>query len=50
MMDRQVGQLVRLIDDLLDVSRISRGKLELRSERRRARDRHRPGASRRAAR
>jgi PAS domain S-box-containing protein len=30
MMDRQLGQLVRLIDDLLDVSRISRGKLELR--------------------
>ncbi|HVX13982.1 MAG TPA: ATP-binding protein [Pirellulales bacterium] len=32
-MDRQVGQMVRLIDDLLDVSRISRGKLELRKER-----------------
>ncbi|CDS55324.1 Signal transduction histidine kinase [Polaromonas sp. CG9_12] len=30
MMDRQVGQMVRLVDDLLDVSRISRGKIELR--------------------
>jgi signal transduction histidine kinase/ActR/RegA family two-component response regulator len=33
MMDRQITQLTRLIDDLLDVSRIDRGKLELRSER-----------------
>jgi PAS domain S-box-containing protein len=33
MMDRQVSQMVRLIDDLLDLSRISRGKIELRSER-----------------
>jgi signal transduction histidine kinase/ActR/RegA family two-component response regulator len=33
MMDRQIVQLTRLIDDLLDVSRIDRGKLELRSER-----------------
>ncbi|MGH8571177.1 MAG: four helix bundle protein, partial [Gammaproteobacteria bacterium] len=33
MMERQVGQLVRLVDDLLDVSRISRGKIELRRER-----------------
>lgn len=33
MMERQVGQLVRLVDDLLDVSRISRGKIELRKER-----------------
>lgn len=32
-MERQVGQMVRLIDDLLDVSRIARGKLELRRER-----------------
>jgi CheY-like chemotaxis protein/two-component sensor histidine kinase len=32
MMDRQVKQLKRLIDDLLDVSRISRGKIELRRE------------------
>ena len=28
--ESQVGQLVRLVDDLLDVSRISRGKIELR--------------------
>jgi signal transduction histidine kinase len=33
MMERQVAQLVRLIDDLLDVSRIDRGKLEIRPER-----------------
>lgn len=32
MMERQLGQMVRLIDDLLDVSRISRNKLELRRE------------------
>jgi signal transduction histidine kinase len=32
-MDRQLGHLVRLIDDLLDVSRISRGHLELKPER-----------------
>ncbi len=32
LMDRQVGQLKRLIDDLLDVSRISRGKIELRRD------------------
>jgi CheY-like chemotaxis protein/anti-sigma regulatory factor (Ser/Thr protein kinase) len=30
MMDRQLAHMVRLIDDLLDVSRISRNKLELR--------------------
>ncbi len=29
-MERQVGQMVRLIDDLIDVSRVSRGKIELR--------------------
>ncbi|MGH8468864.1 MAG: ATP-binding protein [Gammaproteobacteria bacterium] len=29
MLERQVGQMVRLVDDLLDVSRISRGKIEL---------------------
>ena len=30
MMDRQLVHLVRLIDDLLDVSRVSQGKIELR--------------------
>jgi PAS domain S-box-containing protein len=33
MMERQVGQMVRLIDDLIDVSRISRGKIDLRRQR-----------------
>jgi PAS domain S-box-containing protein len=33
MMERQVDHLVRLVDDLLEVSRISRGKIELRRER-----------------
>ena len=33
MMERQVEQMVRLVDDLLDVSRISRDKLELRKAR-----------------
>jgi PAS domain S-box-containing protein len=32
MMERQVQQLVRLVDDLLDVSRVMRGKIELRRE------------------
>lgn len=32
-MERQVTQMVRLVDDLMDVSRISRGKIELRKER-----------------
>ena len=32
MMERQIAQLSRLIDDLLDVSRIDRGKLELRAQ------------------
>jgi CheY-like chemotaxis protein len=31
-MERQVGHMVRLIDDLLDVSRITSGKLELQPE------------------
>ena len=30
--DRQVRQMVRLVDDLLDVSRITRGKIQLRPE------------------
>ena len=29
MMERQLGQLIRLVDDLMDVSRISRGRIEL---------------------
>ncbi len=33
MMERQVDQMVRLVDDLMDISRISRGKIELRRER-----------------
>ena len=32
MMERQLRQMVRLVDDLLDVSRISTGKLALRTE------------------
>ncbi len=32
-MERQINNLVRLVDDLLEMSRISRGKLELRQER-----------------
>jgi len=32
-MERQLTQLVRLVDDLLDMSRISQGKIELRRER-----------------
>jgi CheY-like chemotaxis protein len=33
MMERQLTQMVRLVDDLMDVSRIGRGKLELHKER-----------------
>jgi PAS domain S-box-containing protein len=33
MLERQVGQMVRLVDDLLEVSRITRGQIELRRER-----------------
>jgi CheY-like chemotaxis protein/two-component sensor histidine kinase len=33
MLERQVGQIRRLVDDLLDISRITRGKIELRKER-----------------
>jgi PAS domain S-box-containing protein len=32
-MERQISQLVRLIDDLMDISRITRGQLTLRKER-----------------
>jgi len=31
-MERQVSHLVRLVDDLMEISRISRGKIELRKE------------------
>ena len=37
-MERQLSHLVRLIDDLLDVSRVSQGKIELRKERVQVRD------------
>ena len=33
MMERQLNQMVRLVDDLMDVSRISRGRIELRKKR-----------------
>lgn len=33
MMERQVVHMVRMVDDLLEISRISRGKIELRRER-----------------
>jgi PAS domain S-box-containing protein len=33
MMDRQVAHMVRLVDDLMEVSRITRGKVELRRQR-----------------
>jgi signal transduction histidine kinase len=32
MMERQVCHMVRLVDDLMEVSRITRGKIELRRE------------------
>src|SRR5208337_134171 len=34
MVGRQAKHLIRLVDDLLEVSRISRGKVELKKERR----------------
>ena len=33
LLERQVGQMARLVDDLLDMSRITRGRIELRKER-----------------
>jgi signal transduction histidine kinase len=33
LIDRQVRQMARLLDDLLDVARITRGKLDLRRQR-----------------
>ena len=33
LMERQVAQMVRLIDDLLDLSRVSRGRIELKHDR-----------------
>jgi PAS domain S-box-containing protein len=33
MLERQVSQMARLVDDLLDMSRITRGRIELRPER-----------------
>jgi PAS domain S-box-containing protein len=33
MMERQIRQLIRLIDDLMDVSRISRGRIQLQKQR-----------------
>src|SRR3546814_1658858 len=33
MMERQVGNLTRLVDDLLEVSRVTRGELDLHCER-----------------
>jgi signal transduction histidine kinase len=48
--ERQMQQMSRLVDDLLDVSRISRGKIELKRERPRTRESHpRRGGSEPAA-
>ena len=47
MMERQVGHMVRLIDDLLDVSRITSGKIALQREPTLARE---PGPQRRGSR
>ena len=43
MLERQVGQMSRLVDDLLDMSRITRGKIELRKRARRTDADRRPG-------
>jgi CheY-like chemotaxis protein len=54
MMDRQLGHLIHLVDDLLDIARITRGKIELKKERSAAhyrrdgrRDQHRADRGRR---
>ena len=44
--ERQVKHLARLIDDLLDVSRITRGKIELRTRAGRPRRGRQPAPSR----
>lgn len=38
MMERQLNQMVRLVDDLLDIARINSGKIELKTERLRLND------------
>ena len=48
--ERQVRHLSRLIDDLLDVSRITRGKIQLRKRAARRRARSSSGPSRRSGR
>ena len=48
-MERQIAQLVRLIDDLMDVSRITRGHLTLQQGARRPADDHRERRRNRAA-
>ena len=48
-MERQISQLVRLIDDLMDVSRITRGQLTLRQGARRSAIDHRERGRNRAA-
>ena len=40
-MERQLGQMVRLVDDLLDLNRITHDRLELRKTRVELGDRHR---------
>ena len=45
---RQVGQLIRLVDDLLDVSRITQGRIEITAHDRRALGHRQPGARKRS--
>ena len=49
MMERQIGNLARLVDDLLDVSRITRGKIALKRRMLDVRDGVQPGGGRGAA-